>query len=244
MVIRRCTLFLSLYRPWLAEQDDRNILPPWNEILRQDPVVDLLLRPNNIEVTVKDFQPLREQFSVLAAQWREHRVSELRELVLASPEFTGKVPEAVDPLSLAAVVFDCDGCIRSLGYMHMLPPLYPAILAHRCLCRPQQEIEDSEDPLCRAIAAIASVGGHPTCHQRWETRRLSIGKLHKRAVAVIKACGKDPLTTTRAEMDGLDVRFWCETCDENAKGEERAVMRWRDTVGVASMHMIFLPKHF
>ncbi|KIP07824.1 hypothetical protein PHLGIDRAFT_127414 [Phlebiopsis gigantea 11061_1 CR5-6] len=236
VVTQRCDIFLSLYRHWWAEQDDRNVIPPWNEALWRDAVVDILLRPNDVEVTPDDFEPLQAYFTEWAVQWRERRDNELRKIVSDSSEFMGKIPEDVDPLYLAAAVFDCDGCRNGMGYTHMLPPLYPSILVHRCLCMPYLGSEASDNPICHAIEVIAVTGGQPFCHQRWDPRRLCIGKLHRRAVDIIKACEKDPITTTQTDMDELDVWFWCETCDKAGISDAREVMRWRDTFHHAATH--------
>lgn len=244
LLLDRGRTFADVYRDWWARQDERAALPRWGEMLRRTEVRSLIDQPNEVDVARGIFEPLSVHFPQWTQEWREERDVELRTIVLNSSEFKDRIPEGVDPLSLASVVFDCAhcGCNMYNDDECWLPPIYPSILGHDCL----NGYVDAwsiglEDPLeCALLCATPTGWVTPTCDGfRWSSEPLCIGVLHRWAVEVIKACGKDPMTTTREEMDRLDVRFWCETCCEPYRGQRRQVIKWRDTVrySIATTHL-------
>lgn len=235
LLLDRGRAFADVYREWWARQDERAVLPTWCEMLRRTEVRPLIDQPNDMDVTWDTFEPLRAHFPQWTKEWREERDAELRTIVLDSSEFKGKIPEGIDPLSLASAVFNCTHC-RCRMYSEklcMLPPIYPSILGHIHLYGYVDAWSIRlKDPLECALLCAAPTGWYSdVCSgSKWSSGLLHIGVLHRCAAEVIKACGKDPMTTTREEMDQLDVRFWCETCSAPSRGQQRQVMKWRDTV--------------
>ena len=226
----RCASFVGLYRQWFSRQPEKAMLPRPGDMLRRPEIITAIDQPDDVEIGNDVLAPFRERFPEWAQEWRDSCEQQLRAIVLASPEFNNKLPAGVDPLSLAAVAFDCKVCCRYATNDRLIPPLPPKTLAHDCLtdlC----DIWSSKDPVERAIRAAA-----PHAHDAemsyapWSAKSLSVGVWSKRACEIIRAAGKDPVSATREEMDALEVRFWCKTCQEDCQEEKRQVMKWRDAV--------------
>ncbi|GJE96368.1 hypothetical protein PsYK624_125630 [Phanerochaete sordida] len=227
----RFELFVDWYHTWFAEQEDKGILPRPGEILRREEIVHLLDRPEDI-----DFGDIELWFHgklpEWTQQWRDSCEDQLRAIVRGSPEYQDKLPADVDPLTLASVAFDCKYCARYRSDAPLLPPLPPYTTAHECLTRPS-EVLASNDTVEQAVLAAARCADQDQAslgYMPWSSEGLTIGVWHRRACEVIRAAGKDPLTTTREEMDALEVRFWCRPCLQDCHEEKRQVMGWRDAI--------------
>lgn len=242
VLTHRCELFAAQYRAWWAKQSDRASLPRAIELLHRAEVRALIEQPNTAHVSAENFAPLVEHFPAWVAAWRAEKDDVLREIVRASPAFAGKLEDDVDPLTLASVAFDCTLCHGDTLSTQLIPPLYPSILSHACLYA-RTTLRDArlaDDPFDVAVRWATPAPAYeddeePECYERWDAEGLCIGVWCVRAAEMVKACGKDPWSTTRAEMDELEVRLWCLPCNKRYGKRRRQVMQWRYGVRAFSL---------
>lgn len=128
-------------------------------------------------------------------------------------------------LRLATSVFHCNAGRNCRGEGRALA--YPEILFHPCftLVSPGNG-PSAKDP--RGIAnhkAGLMMGGFWNCNGRVQVhpRQYAVNK-------VLSSCGKDPRSTTAAEMDKQDPRLVCVEC--TTRDSEIALMSWRRAVSV------------
>lgn len=151
-----------------------------------------------------------------------------RELASLLPDYRAEDDdEAVHArLKLATSIFQCNAGLNCRGKGRTLA--YPEILFHPCftLVRPGDG-PSPKDP--RGIAkqkAGFMMGGNPwSCSGRVQ--------VHPRQYVVEKTllcCGKDPRSTTAAEMDEQDPRLVCQDCA--ARDRVMISMSWRRAVSV------------
>ncbi|KAI1795643.1 hypothetical protein LXA43DRAFT_730736 [Ganoderma leucocontextum] len=179
---------------------------------------DLMEASADTEVT-KDalLEVCEAQILTLEAQWREDRKREfIATVVRGAGLFPGlSLPEDDDTLlSLAIATFDCQNC----NYKGIR---WPEVLAHRCV---------------RSISFLAFYFGDTnkyrqaiarTCIEHKEQppwpqeAAFSFNSGLDRTFAVIRACGKDPSTTTFEEMEACGVRLLCRSCDDPADPADR-----------------------
>ncbi|EKM54997.1 uncharacterized protein PHACADRAFT_28085 [Phanerochaete carnosa HHB-10118-sp] len=216
------------------EQHDpgKATLPLPGELLRRPEIVAIVVQPSEVKVDREAFDPFRELLPDWTQRWREECEAQLHAIVLGSLEYKDKLSANVDPLSLASVAFDCKSCQSYAENDNLLPPLPPHMIAHGCLTGPCS-MWNGKDPVERVICAATLYPPGVTIvgYRSWSAKSLRIGVWHRRACEVIRAVGKNPMTTTREEMDALEVRFWCKTCLEDGYEEEQwQVMKWWDAL--------------
>lgn len=229
----RCTWFARAYRKWYAKQKDKCILPRAIDLMRRPEVKALAERATYLWTNEDDFIALSDQFAEWAAEWKAECDEKLRELVRSSPAFKDQIPEGVDPLSLASVIFTCEDCKyeRTSPKNARLPSPYPAILAHECLYKHAWDF-DFKDPFERATVSVSLTKDTFNSHTFWSCEPLEVGIWHKRASEIIKMFGKDPMTTTREEMDNnVEMRLHCDQCSKTVP-RRREVMTWRQAVSI------------
>lgn len=219
--------FYQVYQGWWRRQPNKNVLPRVIDIICRDRYVADFVR---LDDDPNEYHGAVSSFSRDAVEWRIDREEVLRHLVTGSSSFQGRIQDGVDPLNLAAVAFSCTVCEPK----HKQPPLYPSILTHGCCYNHPSAFSQlravlgNDAQLCHVVS-IRTGGASP-----WSAHTLHLGLWYKRAVAIIKACGQDPTTVTRLEMDALPVRLWCTCCSEHySLGDIRQVMTWRDAVRIS-----------
>ncbi|KAI0942892.1 hypothetical protein AcV7_002185 [Taiwanofungus camphoratus] len=163
--------------------------------------------PSNTNVTNTEFSALRDQIPTLTERWRADIKKKLTNLVRKEI----KVNKKVDPLDLAVAFFRCYDCSTVLPY--------PEILAHKC-CRPDVSgcITSYCVPDLYTRVALSIAGA-----RRWTFGRLEVGRTLKWVEGIVRACGKDPSSTTREEMDNLDLRLSWTTYPNGIK----RIKSWR-----------------
>lgn len=239
-VMNRCRDLLTRYRSWHFKQDDRQVMQPVMDILSRPDVLELL---GDATKTRKDLMahPFEDSFPTFVAEWRKKRDGELRKIVRDSDTFKDKIPEDVDPLSLASVMFSCSRCTAEKTVHRTLPPAYPRILSHRCLHCKLSTVAREVGQVVQWLLSKRGEGGVSPVDLAYSLHMddfLSVGVWHRRAADIIKACGQDPMTVTRDKMDMLDVRVYCEGCDQDSASYRR-VFRWRDAVSyLARLHCV------
>lgn len=231
----RYTAFAEVYHAWWASQPQpRMSLPRAIELMRRPEVRSLVEEDNDADVDVDAFEPLIEHFLAWTAEWRTKREDELRALVRASDRFKN-VPHGTDPLALAALAFTCTRCP-----MYYENPLLPgnALLSYCCLYprKKTKDVQHVEDPYECAMLWASPYPDGDFCatwnvekDPIWHRAVLAVDQWADCAAEVVRACGKDPRTTTQADMDAAGVRLWCKWCDKDGR---RTVMRWQAAVRV------------
>ena len=220
----RCNAFNDMFRSWFRDQPDKSdAFPRAGDFMRRPEIHTLLGRQDDALV---DFEPFRPKFSDWTAEWREGCSEKLRDTVRNSQAFKNHAfPTNTDPLSLASVLLTCKSCNFSSTQP---PPMYPALLTHDCLYEHVHNWPLEADPLDRAIMASITIFPYLS-YRSWSCERLEIGTWHERASIIIRAYGKDPMTTTKTEMDKANIRLWCDDCTDPCK-HKRQVFRWRGAV--------------
>ena len=224
----RCAKFQRVYGAWHAKQSNKGVLPRAIDLMRRPEVRAVIEQDGEQDVTFAAFE---DKFAEWSVEWKDECDEKLRELVLASPAFNDRIPEGVDPLSLASVVFTCRTCntTKSTHRRIQMPPLYPAILSHKCLYRRSWE-SLSMDPFQRAAVAVSKATLY-TNHTFWSCDSLELDtRWSERMGRIITAFNKDPNIATREEMDAVDdVRVCCFKCPMDTRYLRR-VMNWRCAV--------------
>lgn len=214
----RYDVFGQVYGNWHKTQSDKSLLPrPIDLICRREELRELINKPDDIAVSAEHFEQLAGHFETWAEAWAEDCMTQLRQIIRDAPEYKDKIPEGVDPLSLASAAFSCSSC--ECNRKGRMPALFPDLLQHECLW--PTRMMSYED---------ASRERGPIKTWPWSCELLSIGQSHKGLAEVIEACGQDPMTVTREEMDNLDPRLYCAVCEEYRGWQSRRIFGWSNTV--------------
>lgn len=229
---RRCEIFGQVYRNWYKTQSDKALLPrPVDLIFRCEELRELIGKPDDITVSAEDFEPLAARdFTAWAQMWAEDCKRQLRQMIYDAPEFKDKIPDGVDPLSLASAAFSCKGCENRSVFSYekaSVPALFPDVLQHECLW-PASFCMD--DPVQCAAVEASTKREATQMHGPWTSGMLRIGRSHQWLAEVIETCGQDPMTVTREEMDALDPRLHCATCEDGQIWKTRRIFVWSNTV--------------
>ncbi|KAL6297904.1 hypothetical protein BKA93DRAFT_754568 [Sparassis latifolia] len=131
-------------------------------------------------------------------------------------------------VELARTVFKCScGEIR----------FWPTVACHKHHCE-KERARDYQGPDVRSRTYTgkiypvgmplmdAAAGGRYFPIEPWKPDWFTL--CDDQVKHVFKACGKDPATTTCDDMDRLDVRFSCKTC--NKPGRSIGIMHWRTAI--------------
>ncbi|KAI0943394.1 hypothetical protein AcW1_002566 [Taiwanofungus camphoratus] len=144
--------------------------------------------PSNTNVTDTDFFALRDQIPTLTERWQADIKNRLTNLVRKNI----KVDEKMDPLDLAVAFFRCCDCKTVLPY--------PEVVAHKCF-RPDY-ITSYRVPDLYTRVALSIAGAWS-----WSFDNLEVRGTLQWVEKIVRACGKDPSSTTRGEMDDMNVRL-------------------------------------
>ncbi|GBE82505.1 hypothetical protein SCP_0408890 [Sparassis crispa] len=172
---------------------------------------EIVKAPGEDKIALNKFQALEPEMSTIIRRWQDEAKAKLLDLMKEDLK-AEDVPEDVDPLLLAIVLFKCSGCNNVLEY--------PTVVGHDCLHHCPSYYAQAANEYDRAVQEVVR-------SERWDLRKLSCGALPKRVRLLVEACGKDPLRTTKQDMDGLDERFWCEAFSRDGT---RHIMSWRTAV--------------
>ncbi|KAI0957121.1 hypothetical protein AcW1_005615 [Taiwanofungus camphoratus] len=199
---------------------DYAIMPKFRQIVEA---------PSNDSITINNFLAHRDLVPELDAQWQAGTKAQLANLIKEKID----VPENVEPLDLAVAYFKCDNC-QALAR-------YPQVIAHKCLRSSGSEWAMFEE-LLHSVAGsqhgdpyerLAVSVGHIS---RWSCNNLTIDSTMELVQGILLACGKDPRTTTRQEMDNLDVRL----CQRSFDGRGiKKVMHWRTAASTLKVLLLY-----
>ena len=227
----RCQFFRLVYAAWFVKQADKSILPRAVDLMYRPEVRAVIEQDTEQPVSRADFDGFTNHFAEWSAEWKAQCDEKLRKLVRDSPGLKGKIPDGIDPLSLASVVFTCKECSR-YGYGGPTALLYPAILTHSCLYedvwfgRYTETLPIFERAACGAARGTSVVPSYAP----WSHELVAISADYEQVEEIIKAFGRDPSTATRDEMDTIDnVRIYCSNCPR-ASPDSLSVMGWKHAV--------------
>ncbi|KZT71819.1 hypothetical protein DAEQUDRAFT_687224 [Daedalea quercina L-15889] len=187
--------------------------PKFQDLAMMPEIRELIEAPN--EVTDCDaLQVLLPKLPALEERWRQECRAELMTLLSKSVE----APDGVDPLELAATVFQCKDCARLLQY--------PVVLSHECrVVSPLHEMEAQHGDYVKCAMEICDT-------LPWSVSSITISRYFWRAGRIVRMCGKDPAATTQKEMDEADVRLVYQ-----GSTPESVVMSWRRAI--KCMHRVY-----
>ncbi|KAJ3556130.1 hypothetical protein NM688_g2194 [Phlebia brevispora] len=204
--VERMWLFMEVYAMWREMQGPDAILPQAVDIARHDELRDIILAPQETVVMPETFEPLQPLFRKWAEEWRESCRTSLAK-TYPTDEKSDESPPDTHVLDLAATAWTCKCCSLHRERHPVLQ--YPEVLEHGCLNRRMHQFEIGmfahRDEWEYAVRAV-------TGYRKWTIEPLIMEDAHTCAVEVIRACGMDPATVTREEMDKLDVRLTCKGC--------------------------------
>ena len=180
--------------------------------------------PPTERFTPEALQPIVPLLPEIDLHWQEKARSQLFMMIrTAAPWY---VFDEQTVLDLATTSFHCkragyQGCSYGGHIGH------PDILMHECARSDPFSRENDFNPGSAEFYIRQFLHEVP-----WNYRReLDFDPVQMRILTdVVRMCGLDPTTTTRAEMDDLDSIFECVQCNDERRG--RATMRWW---GVVSM---------
>lgn len=159
------------------------------------------------KVTITDFNFLKTTLPAFAKKWKADAATYLGDLVKEKI----KLPDAVDPLSLAVGgIFSCTLCNSSCNW--------PSILSHTCAERAAYPHKHREYYTEVAVAFLPITTWWPT---HFEVQMDLLTEL-------VKLYGLNPKEATIAQMDESPLRI---QCTEYKSKYVIRVMTWRDTVG-------------
>ncbi|KAF7799515.1 hypothetical protein EIP86_010752 [Pleurotus ostreatoroseus] len=237
-LVARLLLFNQFYAAWRRAQKPGAILPQALHLARRPEIRNIVAGPDCPELTVASFTIFdirswaHEWYLTCTASLRTHFQKRLK--VLSENPFQ---PFTISPfvkheLELATTVWICSAC--TYGAAPKAPLHYPEVLTHSCLSRkiPAKTLEKLlrvEDEWEYAVAAVNGYSG-------WSPEPLVLWGGRDWASDVVRACGQDPSSATKAAMDKLNVRLMCKNCAQEQKkavGDKictREVFTWRAAI--------------
>lgn len=228
-LIPRLSLFNEVYAEWRRHAGPQAIVPHAVDLSYRPEIINMIAGPNSGELTKSSFNT----FDVRAwiHEWRFRCDEALKEHLKTLNEKAARSADA-DPfkneLELASTVFICTACTRDT--VPRAPLHYPEVLTHSCLNSPVRALEElaaCDDEWEYVVAAVNQ------CNS-WSCEPLVLREMRNWACDIVEACGMDPMSTTKAQMDQLDVRLMCKTCVRNKAAfcpiYAREVFSWRAAV--------------
>ncbi|KAI0078194.1 hypothetical protein K474DRAFT_969502 [Panus rudis PR-1116 ss-1] len=174
-------------------------------------VLEWPIQAENLPELINKLGPLIPHLSL---QWQLHCDQRLSALAHAG---TGTFPEADSGiLYLATTFFDCTSC-RKRGMR------YPGVAGHECLRHRyygfyrDEEVSYIYDDVVQCVDRC----------RPWSCECLTVSRSSQVARSIVRACGKDPDITTRADMLDLDPRLCCLSC---SRPGALMVMTWLGAV--------------
>lgn len=196
--------------------------PSFVDLALMPEIRDIAELPSSKQVTKEMFLALGEQIPELNRRWMINAEERLEQI---AREGLPTVPWDMSPLILACTFFDCMSCKKR-------DMQYCSVIGHDCLhqryysyCR--------DDDVAYFYQDLAMAMDH--CRP-WSCQNLTIGRATKRAQAVIKACGLNPLAATHSVLKELNPRLLCKTC---SRPGVRMVMSWRSAVSICFTFVVF-----
>ncbi|KAF4614914.1 hypothetical protein D9613_003341 [Agrocybe pediades] len=220
----RLPLLEEVYKPYVAELPANTIYPSLADIFFHPDVQDIMDLPSETEVTSRNFDQIRSSFSTIVSQVLDNLECQVKSMIPSSCIPCGETGTGhTDTLSLAVATFLCANyqCTHATGLR------YPQMLFHSCsslvdiylMSGAGADIVSDED---RDVRTIRNTTGST----KWNVlRRIKFDEAgYNILTQALEMCGRDPKTTTAADMDSEMPIFECITC--HSRHEGRLVMPW------------------
>ncbi|KAG8877925.1 hypothetical protein FRB97_002923 [Tulasnella sp. 331] len=183
--------------------------PPPDEVMYTfDPIKLVVYREDDLEVTLEDFEGALDGIEKWVEEWKIERHTKLLHVMVsagASPIEDPPTELDFNRLSLATTIFFCSA--------------------------PYSYRSKTREALC-----LTNGGQHTASRQcrkkgpDWSTACLNYNTEAEEMVRqLVVAVGLDPETTTAAEMDAEDARFYCQGCPK----WDKLARSWRNCVRLA-----------
>ncbi|KAI0705063.1 hypothetical protein C8T65DRAFT_809895, partial [Cerioporus squamosus] len=162
-----------------------------------------------------------------ASRWIDERRVEFTALLRKELGEEATAARTADPLSLAIAWFNCTsenkGCCSEL-----VGPHWPGILDHGHFRRghpPQVANDPYTDTLASFLRNVSRMNS--TWETEYDGRHSCVDKRLPHIRDVITACGEDPDTATKAQMDASNAHLVCRLCATLVK---REVFDWKAAI--------------
>ncbi|KIJ57846.1 hypothetical protein HYDPIDRAFT_48423, partial [Hydnomerulius pinastri MD-312] len=186
-----------------------DMLPHVADLATFPPFDDIIKAPKGTSVGAESFQAAFAQLPSLVQGWRDDIEAQLGALVVTpresvdadspTPGYTG--PKPSDRLKLASAVFSKEGGVIDMFPDVILPFYSHSLFNARCVHTNEETVESiTADALGALPWSLTNPHGVP------------IVQLFTPAADVVRACGLDPRTATREDMDARNARLICKDC--------------------------------
>lgn len=181
------TSFYSEKRRTIADE----MKPLFADFAFMPEIRNLIEAPRTTNITSDTFLAIRGQVPALIENWEVDVKERLAALITERID----VAENVDPVDLAVAFFECRNCQAVLEY--------PDVVGHPCLRPNYYSYMNMSVAGIYDRVAFAMAGA-----RKWSCSTLGVSNTFQRVRSIVQACGKDPSSTTRQEMDDSDIRLW------------------------------------
>ncbi|THU81980.1 hypothetical protein K435DRAFT_464953 [Dendrothele bispora CBS 962.96] len=204
----------KLYDNHIFQQNLRKSgYPPFGDFIESHIGYDIIFNTPYDQTLPEDaFDEELKKLPEFIEDWKRRKTQELVEILQKD------IPEAtMDTLSLAKTVFVCESCDDFIWYSD--------VFQHPCYSKwsvpSDQDMDHGSSKL------------HVVPRNKEPTIQIYFSKKKSRNLSlVMQSCGLDPGTTTREDLDSLDVILECQSCSRSGDGT-RTFMRW----STALVHM-------
>jgi len=256
LCIERKEIAMKVLRTFKISQiPSGEIMPEGPDFCNFQPIIDVLNRPREEEITESSFDAVVPLLPGLIARWREDIRKSLVTLIQKShlqrfyqlPIYAGHLDDsnqrppplsdedAAQTLNLATTVFEC---LEDRNHNTLF---YPQVLGHTCLTRTKNRWPAIDDSLTRGVrrlvdhaVTLPNISNYDIdCYGITQYRCVWGARLilsdHARSVAedLVRLAGLDPTTATVEDMDQLGLRFVCRTCANDCIA---SLFTWRAAV--------------
>ncbi|KAI5832226.1 hypothetical protein K523DRAFT_268056 [Schizophyllum commune Tattone D] len=203
--------------------------PHWSELAVEEPIRSLLLEGVQHAHLSRLSDVDDKEFVSLAKRCSERKMEYLRGLLLVANSSESDTTNETDhgteaALHLATTFFKCTLCDSE-------PMPFARIIRHHCqrVAKGSKKDDEEDKTDISFDALMRSKRSHEPFYKTGTVTLDALAGVH--AELLIKACGKDPKTTTFAEMEAHDARFECRlpVCHARTDGT-RTARRWRNAI--------------
>ncbi|KAF4614986.1 hypothetical protein D9613_003359 [Agrocybe pediades] len=236
LVRKSFPILQDVHQTYVDSLPANSIYPSVADVFFHPDVQEILNSHLGTGVKSEDFDVIRPHYREIVSQVMAELENQVIALIPSSCIPEGCNGSEVLQLSTITFTCECKDLSRSRSrYPEGVAGLrYPEILAHRCATTTRTRGYDSplqsssflgfEDDICQDLLTIATQFGIT----RWNAMRKI--QFHEEGFQILsdalKMCGRDPTTTTLANMEsGSEApMFECLTCDDKYEG--RLIMPW------------------